>query len=149
MNGPMTLLRGAVVAAGLIFLACVHPEEISNEEFLAMAAAEPGAVTRPSGLIYLELQAGTGAQPLSSSDRVDVDYVGRLKDGELFDQGNIIIRLNEVIACWTEGVALMKEGGRAKLTCPPGLAYGASGQGPIPGNSVLQFEVTLNDVVGR
>jgi len=149
MKRAMSLLRRALVlSAPLSLLACVDQDAI-NEEFLAAAAAEPGAVVTESGLVYLEHTAGTGAQPLLSSDTVNVTYEGRLIDGEVFDSGTIEIRLNQVIPCWTEGVARMKEGGQSKLTCPPALAYGANGSGPIPGNAVLVFDVNLTDVVGR
>ncbi|MDQ3263073.1 MAG: FKBP-type peptidyl-prolyl cis-trans isomerase [Myxococcota bacterium] len=131
-----------------LLTACANTEA-ENQAFLDAAAAEPGAEVTASGLVYLEMEAGTGAQPLLSSDTVVVEYVGRLTDGTLFDDGSIEIRLNQVISCWTEGVAKMAEGGRSKLTCPPSLAYGASGSGPIPGNAVLVFEVKLIDVVGR
>ena len=57
--------------------------------------------------------------------------------------------LPRVIPCWTEGVQRMKVGGKATLTCPPQLAYGASGAGGglIPPNATLQFEIELLDIV--
>lgn len=144
-----TLFRSLWLAAPVaLCTACGNPE-VDNQAFLDAAAAEPGAEVTSSGLVYRELEAGTGAKPLLSSDTVEVEYAGRLTDGTLFDNGTIQIRLNQVIPCWTEGVAKMGEGGRSKLTCPPSIAYGASGSGPIPGNAVLVFEVKLIDVIGR
>ena len=84
-------------------------------------AAKPE--TAASGLIYESLKDGTGAQP-SSTDSVTVNYKGTLANGTEFDSSYkrgepATFPLNRVIPCWTEGVAKMKEGGKARLTCPP------------------------------
>jgi FKBP-type peptidyl-prolyl cis-trans isomerase FkpA len=119
---------------------------------LEAAAKEPGAEKLPSGLIYKQVRAGTGAQP-APGDRVKVHYEGRLADGEVFDSSRkrgepIVISLDSVIPCWKEGVAKMKIGGQAKLTCPSEIGYGPRGQPPvIPGNAVLIFDVELMDIV--
>jgi FKBP-type peptidyl-prolyl cis-trans isomerase FkpA len=115
--------------------------------FADRAAAEPGAVRLPSGLVYKEIEPGTGAQP-GPQDGVTVHYRGTLIDGTEFDSS---IRRNEpasfqlsgVIPCWTEGVARMHVGGRARLVCPPAIAYGERAQRQIPAGSTLNFEVTL------
>lgn len=118
------------------------------------AAKEAGAQTTPSGLIYRALQEGTGASP-GASDKVKVHYRGTFLDGKEFDSSYkrnapIEFPLNGVIACWTEGVQKMKVGGKAKLTCPPAIAYGARGAGGvIPPNATLQFEVELLGINGR
>jgi FKBP-type peptidyl-prolyl cis-trans isomerase FkpA len=119
---------------------------------LEQAAKEPGAEKLPSGLIFKQVRAGTGAQP-APGDRVKVHYEGRLADGEVFDSSRkrgepIVISLDSVIPCWKEGVARMKIGEQAKLTCPSDIGYGPRGQPPvIPGNAVLIFDVELMDVV--
>ncbi len=114
----------------------------------AAAAKEGGAVVSPSGLVYRSLKDGSGASP-AATDTVKVHYRGSFPDGKEFDssyQRNAPAEfpLNRVIACWTEGVQKMKVGGKAKLTCPPAIAYGARGAGgAIPPNATLQFEIEL------
>ena len=119
------------------------------------AAAPAAAVTTPSGLIYQSLQDGSGAAP-KASDTVSVHYRGTFPDtGKEFDSSHkrgqpIEFPLTGVIACWTEGVQKMKVGGKAKLTCPPAIAYGARGAGGvIPPNATLNFEVELLGIKGK
>jgi FKBP-type peptidyl-prolyl cis-trans isomerase FkpA len=115
-----------------------------------IAAAKPE--TTASGLIYESLKDGTGAQA-TPSDSVQVHYRGTLMDGKEFDSSYkrgqpATFPLNRVIPCWTEGVAKMKEGGKAKLTCPPGIAYGSRGAGSaVPPDATLNFEVELIKVM--
>lgn len=119
----------------------------------AAQAAEP--VTTASGLVYESLKEGTGASP-KASDTVKVHYRGTFPDsGKEFDSSiargqPIEFPLTGVIPCWTEGVQKMKIGGKAKLTCPPAIAYGARGAGGvIPPNATLNFEVELLGIKGR
>jgi FKBP-type peptidyl-prolyl cis-trans isomerase FkpA len=104
-----------------------------------------------SGLVYRSLKEGTGASP-AAADTVRVHYRGTLADGKEFDSSYsrgqpAEFPLNGVIKCWTEGVQKMKVGGKAKLTCPPQIAYGARGiPGTIPANATLTFEVELLDI---
>lgn len=95
------------------------------------------------------LKAGTGASPVAA-DTVTVNYRGTLPNGKEFDSSYkrnqpASFPLRNVIPCWTKGVALMKVGETARLTCPPEMAYGAAGAagGLIPPNSTLLFEVEL------
>ncbi|HLL01284.1 MAG TPA: FKBP-type peptidyl-prolyl cis-trans isomerase [Myxococcaceae bacterium] len=124
-----------------------------NEAYLAKAAAEKGAITLPSGVVYRELQAGTGASP-KPTDTVSVHYRGTLITGEEFDSSHkrnqpAEFPLNGVIPCWTQGVQKMKVGAKAKLVCPPKTAYGDRPPGSkIPPNAVLEFEVELLDIPG-
>ena len=119
------------------------------------AAAPAAAVTTASGLIYQSLQDGSGAAP-KASDTVRVHYRGTFPEtGKEFDSSHkrgqpIEFPLTGVIACWTEGVQKMKVGGKAKLTCPPAIAYGARGAGGvIPPNATLNFEVELLGIKGQ
>lgn len=120
---------------------------------LAACSAFAGSSERtPSGLVYESLKDGTGAQPNAQSN-VQVHYRGTLADGREFDSSYkrgepATFPLNRVIPCWTEGVAKMREGGKAKLTCPPEIAYGSRGAGSaVPPNATLTFEVELLKVV--
>ena len=121
---------------------------LAQSEVVDKAAAEKGAVKTPSGLVYRALTEGKGASP-KETDVVSVHYKGTFPDGKEFDSSYkrgqpTEFPLNRVIKCWTEGVQLMKVGGKAKLTCPPTLAYGEKGAGnTIPPNATLQFEVEL------
>jgi FKBP-type peptidyl-prolyl cis-trans isomerase FkpA len=120
--------------------------------YLEKAAAEKGAEKTASGLVYLSLKEGTGPQP-ALTDRVKVNYVGKLISGKEFDAsakhgGPATFPLNGVIPCWTEGVQKMKVGGKARLVCPAGIAYGDRGAGAdIPPGSTLDFEVELLEIV--
>ena len=120
----------------------------AQADFAATAAKEAGATVTPSGLVYRSLKDGSGASP-TATDTVKVNYKGVLSNGTEFDSSYkrgepIEFPLNRVIPCWTEGVQRMKPGGKARLTCPPAIAYGARGAGGvIPPNATLQFEVEL------
>ena len=120
----------------------------------ASAAKEAGAKVLPSGLVFRSLQDGKGANPLATNT-VKVHYRGTFPDGKEFDSSYkrneaIEFPLQNVIPCWTEGVQLMKVGGKAKLTCPPNIAYGARGAGGvIPPNATLVFEVELLAIAGK
>ena len=112
----------------------------------ALAQSKP--VTTASGLVYESLKEGTGDSP-KATDTVKVHYKGMFLDGKEFDSSYkrgepTSFPLNGVIPCWTEGVQRMKAGGKAKLICPPAIAYGARGAGGvIPPNATLNFEVEL------
>lgn len=127
-------------------LAAGHAAAETNA--LDTAAKEPGAVVTKSGLVFRSLVEGKGANP-SASDVVTVHYKGMLTNGREFDSSYsrgepTSFPLNGVIPCWTEGVQRIKVGGKAKLTCPPAIAYGSRGAGGvIPPNATLVFEVEL------
>ena len=119
---------------------------------LQTVAAEPKEQKTASGIVITTLKEGTGASP-KSSETVKVHYRGTLTDGKEFDSSYgrgqpATFPLNRVIPCWTEGVQTMKVGGKAKLLCPPKLAYGSQGvPGTIPPDSTLVFEVELLEIV--
>ncbi len=127
-------------------------EKKAGVEFAEKAAKEKGATKTTSGLVYQEIKAGTGESP-KPTDKVKVHYKGTLINGTVFDSSiergqPATFGLNQVIKCWTEGLQLMKVGGKARLICPSDIAYGDQGHPPtIPPGSTLVFEVELLEIV--
>ncbi len=121
----------------------------SQKEFVSKAAALPGATTTSDGLVFIIEQEGEGPMPVDG-DMVTVNYTGRLSDGTVFDDTKgtpVQFNVNRLIPGFTEGLKLMKPGGTYRLVIPSELAYGADGiEGVIPGNSALDFTVTLNGI---
>ncbi len=120
-------------------------------KFLEENAKKPGVIVTPSGLQYEVLLEGTGAAP-TLQNAVQVHYRGTLIDGTEFDSSYergqpVTFALSQVIPGWSEGVQLMKLGGKSRFTMPPELAYGNNENGPIPPNSVLVFETELINIV--
>jgi FKBP-type peptidyl-prolyl cis-trans isomerase FkpA len=135
-------------------LLCALGAHAQTDAVAAAAAKEPGAAVKPSGLVIVSQRDGTGPSP-GPTDTVKVNYRGTFPDGREFDSSYkrgepIEFPLDRVIKCWTEGVQLMKVGGKAKLTCPAAIAYGERGAGGvIPPNATLVFEVELLGVKGK
>jgi FKBP-type peptidyl-prolyl cis-trans isomerase FkpA len=130
------------ILASLVFVfACSDAEDAGG--------SAPGSdVAASGGLEITHLREGSGPSP-SANDVVQVHYHGTFPDGRVFDSSvergePASFPLNRVIPCWTQGVQQMKVGGKAKLVCPPALAYGERGAPPtIPPNATLVFEVEL------
>lgn len=127
-------------------------EKKAGQAFLEKAAAEKGATKTTSGLIITTLRAGTGPSP-KASEKVKIHYHGTFTDGTVFDSSvqrgePITLGLaGGVIKCWTEGVPLMKVGGKSRLVCPSDLAYGDQGRPPrIKPGATLVFEVELLEI---
>ena len=127
-------------------------EKKAGQAYADKFAAEKGAVKIPNGAVYLETKPGTGDKP-KATDRVKVHYKGTFIDEKTeFDSSYkknepAEFALNGVIACWTEGLQLMKVGGKAKLVCPSDIAYGDQGRGQIKPGATLVFELELLDIV--
>lgn len=120
------------------------------EAFFAENAKAEGVSQTDSGLQYKVLEEGDGAKP-GADDTVTVHYRGRLLDGTEFDSSYerdqpATFALNSVIAGWTEALQLMSEGSKYELYIPSDLAYGPGGNGPIPPNAALIFEVELLEI---
>jgi FKBP-type peptidyl-prolyl cis-trans isomerase FkpA len=127
-------------------------EKKVGQAFLDKAAATQGATKTPSGLVITTIKPGTGESP-KATDKVKVHYHGALTDGTVFDSSvqrgePVTFPLNSVIRCWTEGVQMMKVGGKSRIVCPADLAYGERGAPPrIKPGATLVFEVELLDIV--
>lgn len=124
----------------------------AGEDYLKANAQKEGVITTASGLQYIVIEEGTGKNP-KATDSVRCHYEGMLIDGSLFDSSvqrgePADFPLNGVIAGWTEGLQLMKEGAKYRFFIPYLLGYGANGAGAsIPPYSTLVFDVELIEVL--
>ena len=124
----------------------------AGEKYLAENATKEGVQVTASGLQYKVLKEGTGKSP-KATDKVKCHYEGMLTDGTLFDSSvqrgePAVFPLNAVIAGWTEGLQLMKEGGKTRFFIPYNLGYGEAGAtGAIPPYAALIFDVELIEVL--
>lgn len=155
VNFAFSVLGAASLAA------CTPPSSPPPARAPAAASTVPnlGAltgtakVTTASGIVFESVQNGSGPSP-KATDTVKVHYRGTFPDGREFDSSYsrgqpTSFPLNRVIPCWTEAVQMMKPGGKARITCPPGLAYGERGAGSvIPPNATLNFEIELISIGG-
>ncbi|WP_029286876.1 FKBP-type peptidyl-prolyl cis-trans isomerase [Pedobacter sp. R20-19] len=101
-----------------------------------------------SGLYYQIIKPGTGSFTYPANTSITIKYEGRLLDGSVFDNGDgkeQNFMLSQLIQGWRIGIPKIQKGGEIRLIIPPGLGYGSSAAGPIPGNSVLDFTIQLSD----
>ncbi|GKS59446.1 peptidyl-prolyl cis-trans isomerase [Nitrospira sp.] len=135
--------RAAVVA---------NAEKKAGAAYVAKAASESGAKKTASGAVVIPMKAGNGPSP-TKDDTVNVHYHGTLIDGTVFDSSvqrgePARFPLGNVIKCWTEGLQMIKVGGKSKLVCPSDVAYGDAGRPPaIKPGATLIFEVELLEIV--
>jgi FKBP-type peptidyl-prolyl cis-trans isomerase FklB len=133
-------------------LRALERNETAAKDFLARNAHDKGVITTASGLQYKVIEPGDANAPaVMPSDEVSVQYRGNLLDGTEFDSTYargmpMTFKVNGVIPGWQEALVMMKPGAKWLVFVPPALAYGANGQGPIPGGSLLKFEVQLLSV---
>lgn len=136
-----------------VFAACDSNED--PDEFvegpLPREVAEEDYTVTDSGLQYFDFVAGEGSEAVTG-DTLFVDYTGWLTNGFIFDSSvliagrspiRVIIGTTNVIQGWTEGLQGMREGGQRQLVIPPSLGYGSFGQGAVPPNAVMIFEVEV------
>ncbi|UFH36191.1 FKBP-type peptidyl-prolyl cis-trans isomerase [Flavobacterium acetivorans] len=140
-----------IALISILFISCSKDKETDytakNEQEIVdyIAKNDLTAQKSSSGLYYVIKEAGTGKQPTATSN-VTVAYKGYFTNGTVFDQSKdsgISFGLQQVIKGWTEGIPFFKEGGSGILLIPAHLGYGSNDRGPIPGGSVLIFEVKL------
>ena len=146
------MTRSALVLLALVLAAPlpVVAGTSASSKTTAAKTAPAKTVTLPDHLQYTDLKVGTGAMPRAGQTAI-VHYTGTFPNGKKFDSSRdhgqpfeFPLGQHRVIACWDEGVATMRVGGRRKLVCPPALAYGARGAGGvIPPNATLNFDVEL------
>lgn len=124
------------------------PNREAGEKFLAENAKKDSVVTLPSGLQYKVLVKGNGEVP-KATDRIEVNYEGRLIDGTVFDASSkhgskpATFRADQVIKGWTEALTMMPVGSKWQLFIPQNLAYGERNAGQIKPYSTLVFDVEL------
>ena len=140
--------------ANLLLMCHSNPQLCENvktgENYLAQNKKNSKVKTTASGLQYEVITEGTGMKP-AATDTVTVNYKGTLLNGTEFDNSYTrgapaTFALNRVVSGWTEALQLMPVGSKYKLYVPYQLAYGLNDNGPIPGGSLLVFEVELLDV---
>ena len=120
----------------------------AGRAYMEEMSANENVQTTESGLQYIVMEPGEGDNPVAA-DSVEVHYEGRLIDGSVFDSSfergqTVTFGLTQVIPGWTEGLQLMKPGGKFKFIIPPELGYGEGGAGQMIGpNATLVFDVEL------
>ena len=151
------MFKNILTVAALTTLLFTHTTMAQNalekgQAFLAENATKPGVQKTASGLQYIILNPGEGRSP-KATDTVKVNYRGTLLNGTEFDSSYkrnepIEFPLNAVIKGWTEGLQLIKEGGKVQLFIPSNLAYGPRGAGGVIGpDETLIFDVELLKVL--
>ncbi|MBX2974207.1 MAG: FKBP-type peptidyl-prolyl cis-trans isomerase [Flavobacteriales bacterium] len=126
---------------------------LEGEEYLTANGKRTGVVTTPSGLQYEVITMGTGPKA-SVSDQVKVHYHGSFVDGEVFDSSvergePVQMPVSQWIPGFVEALQMMPAGSKWKLAIPSELAYGPSGNGRIPANSTLLFDLEVLEVVKK
>ena len=137
----------ALAVAAAAWLAFRTPIDPSTS-YLAHNAQTPGVVTTPSGLQYQVLTPGSGAKP-TDEDVALVNYEGKLRDGTVFDKSQqpTPMPVAGVVPGFSEALKLMPKGSKYRVWIKPSLGYGDKDNGPIPGKSVLQFDVELLEFI--
>ena len=124
----------------------IGPNQDLNFEVKLMFIIKPGEEDTYDAK---DLKVGSG-RAVKKGDRISVHYTGKFLNGKVFDSSiprkeafEFTVGAGEVITGWDEGVVDMKIGGKRRLILPPNLAYGPGGNGTIPPDSVLDFDIEL------
>jgi FKBP-type peptidyl-prolyl cis-trans isomerase len=150
-----------VSTSGLLTTACGNDDPIpvtpakdysAIDEAIIKKYVDDNKITnaqrQSSGLYYVPVTTNPTGVQATVNKTVSVLYTGMFMDGRVFDKGTytFVLGKRKVIEGWDEGIALMRKGEKGILLIPSALAYGPNGQGSIPPNTVLRFEVELADV---
>ena len=123
-------------------------EEQKGPALIGEAARQSGAVTLPSGVVFRELLAGTGAA-VAANGKVKAHLLGTLGDGMLIEDTHqlgrpTVLPVGQIVPCWSEALRRMKVGGKARVVCPPATAFGSLGRPPIvPPNTTVTYELEV------
>lgn len=140
----LTLFMLLIVTA----ISCKKDEDTDKQITDFIAKNNIAATKDASGLYYQIIKPGTGSFTYPANTRITIKYEGRLLDGSVFDNGGgkaQTFNLSELIQGWRIGIPKIQKGGEIRLIIPPGLGYGSSSAGSIPGNSVLDFTIQLSN----
>jgi len=153
-SGIVALWAGvALFLAGGAYAAYVASEKavltaVTPDQFLAQNAKKAGVQTTPDGVQYQIIQAGSGDKP-TAADVALIEYRGALLNGTQFDASKpgqpVALPVGQVVPGFAEAMMLMPRGAKYRVWIPPQLGYGPQDNGPIPGNSVLVFDITMRD----
>ena len=146
--GIAVLLLGGAAAAYVTSEKAVMTA-MTPEQFLAWNAKQAGVQTTASGVEYQILKPASGPKP-TASDIAVIDYRGALASGVVFDASTpghpVNFPVGGVVPGLSEALLLMPKGATYRVWIPPHLGYGENDHGPIPGNSVLVFDITLEEI---
>lgn len=147
-----SLVALIILSSGCLKDTTCKGKTIESEDAVMQSFAINNGITatkHSSGMYYEITNPGSGPTP-SVNSTVSVKYIGKLTNGTIFDQQQanpVNVRLDMVIPAWRVGLPLIQKGGSIKLIVPSSMGYGCQGAGPIPGNSILYFEIQLIDVL--
>lgn len=130
----------------VVFSACKKDEDVDKQIIDYIAANNITAIKDPSGLYYQVIKPGTGTTVINANSNITITYVGRLLNGNVFDNGGgkqQTFTLGQLIKGWQIGIPKIQQGGEIRLIIPPSLGYGNGAVGTIPANSVLDFNIQL------
>ncbi|WP_316792356.1 FKBP-type peptidyl-prolyl cis-trans isomerase [Pedobacter frigoris] len=156
MNNIKSLLLLVFIAAGIT--ACKKGKTVDVEtQFKADTIAIRNYITsnnipaikHSSGVFYQIIAPGTGDVKYTANSQISAAYQGKIMNGAIFDDSKgapIDFSLGRVIQGWQIGIPLIQKGGKIRLLIPSYYGYGTSGTGPIPGNAILDFDITLINV---
>lgn len=128
-------------------------EKAKGKAFVDKMAKQKGAIRTKSGMVYIPLKAGSGPTP-TATDTVKVDQTAATIDGKVFDESpigkGVEVRMDKVIPCWREGIQMIKVGGKAKLVCPPELAFGDNAAPDhFPAGATIVYDIELWQIVKK